>query len=85
MRDTATREIQFWSILTGGLLIKKFNFLNSPKGAQKTMSKQTRVLGRAGARELTTEEYKLISGGTGTHTLHVTGVPPILDAFGDFD
>jgi len=49
------------------------------------MSKQTRVLGRTGARELTTEEYKLISGGAGTHTLHVTGVPPILDAFGDFD
>lgn len=49
------------------------------------MSKETRVLGRRGARQLTTEEFDLISGGTGTHTLHITGVPPILDAFGDFD
>lgn len=49
------------------------------------MSKQTRVLGRTGARELTTEEFQRISGGSGTNTIHITGVPPILDAFGDHD
>jgi len=44
-----------------------------------------RVLCRRGARALTPEEFERISGGHGTNTIHVTGVPPILDAFGDHD
>jgi len=44
-----------------------------------------RVLGRVGARNLTPEETALISAGAGTNTIHVTGMPPILDGFGDHD
>ena len=44
-----------------------------------------RVLNRIGARILSPEETALISAGVATNTIHVTGVPPILDAFGDHD
>ena len=44
-----------------------------------------RVLSRTGARILTPEEAAVISAGAGTNTFTITGVPPILDAFGDHD
>lgn len=44
-----------------------------------------RVLSRTGARILTPEETARISAGVGTNTLQITGIPPILDAFGDHD
>jgi hypothetical protein len=52
---------------------------------EKMLKENARVLGRNGARELTMEEFQRVSAGNGTHTLRITGHPPILDAFGDFD
>jgi hypothetical protein len=47
----------------------------------------SRVLCRRGARALTPEEAERICGGSGfgTNTLVITGIPPILDGYGDFD
>ena len=58
------------------MLTRKTNMLNQSSN---------RVLSRVGARILTPEETAAISAGVGTNTLHITGVPPILDAFGDHD
>jgi len=61
---------------TVSMLTRRNNMLNQSSN---------RVLSRTGARILTPEEAAVISAGAGTNTFHITGVPPILDAFGDHD